>query len=144
MKAILQYASANDGPYKNVGTVRPMRGQLFEVAAVTGEDRVGEEVVLGWRVTVEATAYTLNTDFLASTTHYFRLKFESEAEEIRFGSRTYYVGHDGLIERHVYSQHVVRLSFYIDTDEYGDYTDPVALPVSEGGVVIEDSGFYIE
>lgn len=144
MKAKLEYASANDGPYKYVGTVRPLRGQLFTVVPVTEENRVGEPVIVGYQVTVEATTYTLNTDFLDSAQHYFRLKFESELEEIRFGQRTYTPSHDGLIEKRTYSQHLVRLSFFIDPDEYADYTDPVALPASEGGVVIEDSGFYIE
>lgn len=144
MKAILQYASAVDGPYKNCGVVRPKRNQDYKVSKITEDTRLGLPELIGYEVGVTALAIQLNTDFLDSVTWYFRLVFPSELEMILLGSRPYFLDFDGLIQRNEILYHSIQLVFYIDDSEYIDYTDPVALPPSEGGLVLDDSPIYIE
>lgn len=144
MKGILQYAGADAGPYKNFGTIRPKDGQAMEVKPIEQRNRIDEPVLIGYTVEIEAAALALNTDFRTSDTWYFRIVFLSELEEIRLGNRAYSLAFDGRLEEHIAVEHRASLKFQISLTEYDAYTTPVALPEAEGGVVIEDSGIYVE
>ena len=144
MKAILQYASAVDGPYKNCGVVRPKRNQDYKVSRITEDTRLGLPELIGYEVSVTALAIELNTDFLDDSTWYFRLVFPSELEMILLGSRPYFLDFDGLIQRNEILYHSIQLIFFIGISDYSDYTDPIPLPESEGGLVLDDSAIYIE
>ena len=143
MKGYLQY-SLDDVTYKDCGTVRTRKGQGYKLKALSNPDRVGDIYPDGWRVQVKATALELNTDFLDYVTHYFRIVYYTEMEMIKLGSRPYLIDYDGILVIREIEYHVISLDFFIESDEYGDYAIPVPLPESEGGVLIEDSGIYIE
>lgn len=144
MKGILQYCSTDDGTYKNCGTVRTKKNQDYKVDAVTGKGRESEIHTLGYRVTVRALALELNTDFLDEIDWYFRIAFFDDLLMIKLGSHAYSIDYNGLLQIHEIEYHTIELSFYIDNDEYEDYAVPVSLPVSEGGIIVEDDDIYLE
>jgi hypothetical protein len=144
MKAILQYASASGGPYKNCGTIRSSKNQDYKVTALTDDNRLGEPETIGYEIKIQALILTLNTDFLDLDTWYFRLVFPNDLEMILLGERKYIIDFDGLITRHGIVYHTISLNFNIDPDEYADYAVPGSLPEEEGGIILDDAGIYIE
>ena len=143
MKAVLQYATADSGPYKDGGTLRTKSGQDYKVEPLTSKDQQGNEITVGYRVAVRARALTLNTDFLTTDTWYFRLRFAETMQEIRLGQRQCRVTFDGQVQRNTIMQHDINIEFDITLAEYATLTAPVNLPLSEGGLVVEDSAVYI-
>jgi len=45
---------------------------------------------------------------------------------------------------HQIEYHQIEISFTIARDEYSDYAVPDSLPVSEGGIIVEDDDIYIK
>ena len=143
MKAILQYSDADDGVYKNVGTVRTADNQDYKILPIIGQNRVGESVTIGYQIEVRARALTLNTDFLNNDSWYFRLLYSEEAEMIKLGSREYTIEFDFLSKRREIRFYTIVLLFQILKSELSDYINPESLPASEGGIYVDDDGLYI-
>ena len=144
MKGILQYATADDGVYKNFGTLRTKDGQFLTVSPETQNDRSGNPALTCYTVEAEAQALTVNSDFLTSDEWYFRVVFLAELKEIRLGIRPYFMEFAGELQRNAITLSRVKISFKISPSQYATYTTPVNLPPSEGGVIVEDSGILVE
>ena len=144
MKAKLQYCATDDGTYKDCGTLRTKKNQDYQVIPVATIGRNGTSELLGHKVIVGAHALTLNTDFLDETNWYFRLKFYDDLEMIKLGSREYLISYDAQIQRNVAEYSKILIEFYIKIEDYTDYAIPVALPESEGGIIVEDTNIYVE
>ena len=145
MKGILQYSDADSGTYKEVGTVRPRKGQDVHISPIrTVNPRLDEREDVAYRVNVTAYALTLGTDFLTSDQWYFRIVYPDEGKMIKLGQRYYSKSWDSLIQRRQIVYHKIELNFVILRSDYDDYVTPVNLPASEGGIVVQDSGILIE
>jgi len=144
LKGILQYCSTDDGTYKNVGTIRLRKNKAYEVKAITDKSRIGDEETICYEVKIQLIALELNTDFLDQSEWFFRMAFFDDLVMIKLGERYYQVDFNGLININEIVYHKVELSFMIDIDEYPDFAVPESLPVSEGGIIIEDADLYIE
>lgn len=145
MKGILQYSDADSGTYKEVGTVRPKRGQDVQIKPITiVNPRLDEKEDTAYRVQVTAVSHNLNTDFLDEDLWYFRIVYPDEGKMIKLGERRYSKKYNSLIQRHGIVYFTVTLDFTIDYDSFDTYTTPVNLPASEGGIVVDDSSIYIE
>ena len=143
MKGILQYSSTSDGPWLNVLTIRTRKNQKFQINDLTIKNRLDIEEVIGYEVTVEAQGLSLNETFLNYAAWYFRIVYYDEGEYIYLGNRNYKIRYDGKIELHEIVYINVSLQFLIDIDEFGDYTNLETLPISEGGIYVEDDDIYI-
>lgn len=144
MKGKLQYCLTDGGTYKNVGTVVLRKNKAYQVKPITDSSRIGDVETIAYKVTVSIIALTLNTDFLDATEWFFRVAFLEDLVMIKLGERYYQISYNGLININEIEYHKVDLTFTVDVDEYSDFAEPVALPVSEGGIILEDFGVYIE
>lgn len=144
MKALLQYASVEEGPYKTCGTLRSKDNHDYKLTKITGEDRLEQPEMLGFEVQLTSLALTLNTDFLNAQQWYFRLIYITELEMIELGQRNYMIDHDGLIARNGIVYHTISLQFVVtDPTQYADYAVPVSLPESESGISLDDNPVYV-
>lgn len=144
MKGILQYCSTESGTYKSVGTLRTRKDQGFNIKPITGENRQGDKEDVAYKVTVEATCLTLNSDFLDADQWYFRIIYPTELTMRKLGQRLYSKEKDGQLTRRVYERNIIKVEFTISRSDYDTYADTENLPESEGGIVIDDSPVYVE
>ena len=144
MNGILQFGDgATPITYKYLGTVRPNKKRSFAINAVKGSNRAGEPEIIGFKVVVEAIAKDLESTFLDSDQHNFRIIYPDSLEMIELGLRYYVIDYDGLLKRHGIEYHTIRLEFIIPVSQLKTYKNRVPLPASEGGVVLEDSDIYL-
>ena len=144
MKGKLQYCATENGTYKNAGTVVLRKNKSYQVKPITDNSRIGAKETIAYNVTVSIIALELNTGFSATPLWYFRIAFFDDLKMIKLGQRYYQVSYNGLININEIEYHRIDIKFTIDKDEYDDFGFPVNLPESEGGVILEDDGIYIE
>lgn len=144
MKGILQYCSTDDGTYKNVFTERPRDNHLFTVEKIERVNpRTKVPTLIGYRCKIRAIGTEFNTDFLDNESWYFRYIFSTELTMIKLGSHYYRGDFDGLIKRNTKVFHTIHIEFTMSISDYDTYTSAENLPVSEGGVAVEDAVVFV-
>lgn len=147
MRAILQYANVQTGPYKSAGIVRTRDEQDYRIEDITVDDRVDNPVLVGYDVRVRGRALEAQIGINNKTSYHWRLLFPKEQLYIYLGSRAFRMRHDGQLSRASIVYHDVLLNFSIDADEYDDYaagqSGTLPAPQVEDGVILDDQALYI-
>ena len=143
MKGYLQYCATDDGTYKDGGTLRSIKKDYI-ISPVIMENRAGEKEDVGYNIKVSAQLINQNADIFDEEEWFWRIKYANDLQMIKLGEHPYTKEFDSQLARNTVKYHKINISFHILFDEYEDYAVPVALPESEGGIIVEDTNIYVE